>query len=216
MSYSLNEITAICKRAGRGAGLSWGLAEEAGFAARWLAERSLPGPEILAHHLSEIDGVAYDQLCPEDISDIWQAKGTALSPLITGAAISDLAAELARGREITLGRISYPLLLLPFIAAASGSGGVPLILTWPGLTAGFDPQLRLDKPDRTPLECSTAPSVQIKLGQGFSGDRILPRNRADISPEALRILAPLGHRTYAPDTTESRLSGAGAGLSDND
>ena len=29
MSHSLNEIEAMAKRAGRGAGLSWGLAEEA-------------------------------------------------------------------------------------------------------------------------------------------------------------------------------------------
>ena len=43
MTFSLNEIEAIGKRAARGAGLPWGLAEEAGKAARWLTARGLPG-----------------------------------------------------------------------------------------------------------------------------------------------------------------------------
>ncbi len=216
MSYSLNEITAICKRAARGVGLSWGHAEEAGFAARWLAAHGLPGPEALAQHLGKIDGVNYDQIRPRNTSGIWQAKGPALCPLITGAAISDLATELATGREIELGRVSYPLLLLPFIAAASASDGTKLTLSWPGLTAGFDPELRLDLPDHAALNCTEASTVHIKAGQSPSGDAIPLQNHAEICPNALRILAHLGHRTYAPDTAESRLSGAGAGLSDND
>jgi hypothetical protein len=35
MMRSLNEIEAMAKRAVRGAGLAWGLAEEAGKALRW-------------------------------------------------------------------------------------------------------------------------------------------------------------------------------------
>ena len=216
MSYSLNEITALCKRAARGAGLSWGLAAEAGFAARWLAERGLPGPEVLAQHLGKIDGVDYDQIRPLDISNLWQAKGAVLCPLITGAAISDLATELVMGREIELDRISYPLLLMPFIAVASALKGTKITLLWPGLTAGFAPELRLDLPDRAILSCAETTTMYIKMGQNLSGDAIPLQNRAEISPDALRILAHLGHRTYAPDTTQSRLSGAGAGLSDND
>jgi len=216
MSYSLNEISTTCKRAARGAGLSWGLAEEAGFAARWLAAHGLPGPEALAQHLGKIDGVDYDQIRPRDTSDIWQAKGAALCPLITGAVISDLATELATGREIELGRVSYPLLLLPCIASASALKGAKLTLSWPGLTAGFDPELRLDLPDHAALNCTEATTVHIKAGQNPSGDAIPLQNRAETSPDTLRILAHFGHRTYAPDTAESRLSGAGAGLSDND
>ena len=36
MHASLNEIESLCKKAARGAGMSWGLAEEAGKAAKWL------------------------------------------------------------------------------------------------------------------------------------------------------------------------------------
>ena len=53
MIYSLSEIDATCKKAARGSGLSWGYAEEAGKAARWLAAHQLPSTELLAAYLSE-------------------------------------------------------------------------------------------------------------------------------------------------------------------
>jgi hypothetical protein len=215
MSFSLNEITATCKRAARGAGLSWGLAEEAGYAANWLTSHSLPGPEILAAHLSQIDGAGYDQICPQDTSGIWQAKGGALCPLITGAAICDLADEIATGRIIKLGRVSYPLLLLPFVAAASVRANAQISLSWAHLSADFDPALRLAAPDKA-LTQDRANNVQISAGGTLSGAPVHRKTRGDISPDAASILGFLGHRTYAPDTAQSRLSGAGAGLSGND
>ena len=33
---SCNEAASLCMKAARGAGMSWGMAEEAGFAAAWL------------------------------------------------------------------------------------------------------------------------------------------------------------------------------------
>ena len=47
-AVSLAEIDAMGRKAARGAGLPWGLAEEAGRAARHLAAWGLPGPEALA------------------------------------------------------------------------------------------------------------------------------------------------------------------------
>ena len=41
MALSQNEIESLCIKAARGAGYSWGLAEQAGFAAGWLAARGL-------------------------------------------------------------------------------------------------------------------------------------------------------------------------------
>ena len=51
MSYSLNEMEATAKRAARGAGYSWGLAEEASKATRWLCTQGLDGAAELAHVL---------------------------------------------------------------------------------------------------------------------------------------------------------------------
>lgn len=46
--WSLAEIDAQCRKAARGLGCPWGMAEEAGKAARQLAAHGLPGPEALA------------------------------------------------------------------------------------------------------------------------------------------------------------------------
>ena len=35
MSHSLGEVEALARKAARGGGYSWGMAEEAGFAVRW-------------------------------------------------------------------------------------------------------------------------------------------------------------------------------------
>jgi hypothetical protein len=69
MTFSLNEVEAMGKRAARGAGLDWGIAEEAGKAARWLTARGLPGPELLAELLTRNEGKSYEELAPASIDD---------------------------------------------------------------------------------------------------------------------------------------------------
>ncbi|MHC4974961.1 MAG: DUF3726 domain-containing protein [Planctomycetota bacterium] len=93
MTFSLNEVEAMGKRAARGAGLDWGIAEEAGKAARWLTAHGLPGPELLAQLLTRNEGKSYDELAPVSTDDVWQAESGCLCPLIAGAALSDRAAE---------------------------------------------------------------------------------------------------------------------------
>ena len=53
--YSLGEIEALCIKASRGAGLSWGLAEEAGLIARHLSEVNLPGSDSVYTNLKFIE-----------------------------------------------------------------------------------------------------------------------------------------------------------------
>ena len=53
--YSLGEIEAQCKKAAKGVGLSWGVAEEAGLIARHLSELNLPGPDAIYSNLKFIE-----------------------------------------------------------------------------------------------------------------------------------------------------------------
>jgi len=48
---SLSEIDALARKAARGAGYSWGIAEEVGKSARWLSAYGFKGPEVLSEHL---------------------------------------------------------------------------------------------------------------------------------------------------------------------
>jgi len=215
MNRSLNEIEALAKKATRGAGLSWGLAEEAGKATRWLCAMGLPGGECLAAILTQNDKVAYDTICPDGFSDVWAAKDGTLCPLTTGASLCDHASALAGGKVINLGTTAFPLLMFPYVAAASDMTGTTLCLSWKGTEITRSEGLSYITSSQSPDVASTE-AAQVKAVPAPDGDPIRRSWRGEMSPEAADILGRFAHRTYAPDTEESRLAGAGAGLTDND
>ncbi len=87
MTFSLNEVEVTSKKATRGAGYSWGLAEEAGKATRWLCAHELNGCGALVALLTKTDGMAIMQVTPDTHQTIWQAKGGFLCAVITTALI---------------------------------------------------------------------------------------------------------------------------------
>lgn len=56
MKVSLNQIEQTARKAARGAGLAWGLADEVGRAMRWLHTYGLNGAALLAAHLDGVGG----------------------------------------------------------------------------------------------------------------------------------------------------------------
>lgn len=216
MTFSLNEIEVTGKRAARGAGYSWGLAEEAGKAARWLTVHDLPGPEMLAELLTRNDGRPYEALAPEPAAGPWQSRSGPLCPLISGAALCDRAQEIARGQAIELGATAYPLLLVPFAAAAAKLGAMTILLIWPDVRVEVGADGFALEGDASAL---TARSVEcVRCCKGDGGMTMAPVNlpgRA-IAAETWSRLGAFAQRTFAPATEASRLAGAGAGLQDND
>ena len=53
---SIGELDSLVFKAYRGAGFSWGMAQEAGFAASWLARHGLPAASYFDILLRQIDG----------------------------------------------------------------------------------------------------------------------------------------------------------------
>ncbi|MCE8510186.1 DUF3726 domain-containing protein [Ruegeria pomeroyi] len=210
MSFSLNEIEATAKRATRGAGYPWGLAEEAAKATRWLAAHDIDACAELAALLTRVDGVPFADLSPDTGGMTWAAPGGTLCPLAAGAALSDRAAELSDA-GFRLEQVARPALLVPFAALIAQQIGRPVSLRWGGGCAVTDGKA-LDLSGATP---DLAPLVEVTLGGQI--DAATPmRSRAQPAPETWATLNRFAHRTYAPATEESRLKGAGAGLSDND
>lgn len=223
MSFSLNEVEAMVRKAARGAGYSWGMADEAGKAARWLCSVGLDGTAALAGVLGRADGAGLGGagragaglagLAPVGLRGDWHAAAGALCPLMAGTALAD-SAGLWEGGAVRMQEVAFPAVLLPFAAAAARRCGGTVSVEAPGLHAVTDgTAVSLDPaPDAMP---SRAAQVTVRLG-GQLG-RALPRQgRADPAEEDWRALGRLAQRTYAPDTRDSRLTGAGAGLSDND
>lgn len=79
-SFALNEVEATAKNAARGAGYSWGMAEEAAKATRWLCANGIDGCKALARVLAQADEIGPREMAPRDLSGDWAAEAGALCP----------------------------------------------------------------------------------------------------------------------------------------
>lgn len=209
-SLSLNEVDALAKKATRGTGYPWGLAEEAGKAIRWLCRNGLDGCAELLGLLEECDGADVSEWRPVIDGHVWTARSGRLCPLITGAALSDRAADLRAG-VFEIGPLLRPLLILPFAGHAAQFLQGPVSVRWSGGVAVTDGEgLGLDGAHPVGPE-----TVKVSI-EGRVDDPNPERTRATPDHDCQARLERFAHRTYAPATEASRLKGAGAGLSDND
>lgn len=216
-SLSRNEVAALCMKAARGAGMSWGLAEEAGYAAAWLVQHGVDGPGQLHAHLAQAEGRSWTDICPQVAPGIWQAPvGRALCPIALGATLcdyADLPEGLVAGARIRIGRVDHPALLIPFLAEISAHSGILFDLEWEGGSA----------PVRGDPETLKATVMAIGAGQPalvISGRPGTPAPATlapapKISAATIAALNALAMRTTVPASDASR-AGAGASLTDND
>jgi hypothetical protein len=210
MIVSLNEIETTILKAARGAGMAWGLAEEAAEAARWLATRGLSFEAPLASLLereawrSDID---FDgrSLRPRAAQD-W------LCPIRAGAFLSDFGDK----PPVRLERVLYPLLLAPFAARREGRAE----LSWDRATLRFDGgRLALPSQWRSLLDVARVDTAELRPAGASetSASFLAPREGGmTIDDAAWSKLQIFEARVYVPASLQSRLSGAGAALSDND
>lgn len=212
MNHSLNEIESMSKLAARGAGYSWGLAEEAAKAARWLSYNDLDGCRALANVLKQFDGSELSDRTPQVGIDTWTGKHERQCPIIAGALLSD-SANLLDGRDIRIIGLIQPNMLLFFASLAAKRRGGSVSLTWPGAFAITDGQ------GTVITDTDSISTNQDGVLVQFANEKVATnelQTRAEPEPEAWKALTIFAARTYAPATEQSRLTGAGAGLSDND
>jgi len=199
MSWSLGETAALALKAARGAGMSWGLAEETAASVVWLHSRGLPGISALCSYL----GQAAAPQSPEGGC-----------PIMTGCALFDGMMDVPEtsSQPLDLGHVHAPLLLLPFVARLEPGH---YWLQAPGLQGTVD----IANGDGWQSHCLRGSgSCTVSLGDRPQVDPALEmitrvNGRFTCCVDRLDAYA---HRTYAPATGQSRMSGAGAGLTDND
>lgn len=228
-SLAIGEVESLVLKAYRGAGFTWGMAQEAGKAAGWLTRRHLPALDAFASLLGQSDEFDHGALAPDvdvqALPEVWGGKAGLLCPVITGVLLSDLGAVLAaRESAITLESVASPLILLPFVAA------LPMSVTLKAVDADavFDVQ-RVARSnsgtsqsdvdatalmDRQTVVLDFARRQHTPARDNRASDNIPIRGTG--SADSLALLERLAHRTYVPASAESRESGAGAGLQDND
>jgi hypothetical protein len=208
---SLNEIEALARKAARGGGMSWGLAEEAGKAVRWLSDNGFPGPGLLADLMRQNEGKSYTELALQQGDDgISRARNGLLCPIIAGALICDQADDLKDGAQLRLGDVAVPLLLAPFACEAARSAGVSVALEWRGVTLSLGDGAPRVVGDEAALLISEIGSVALSRTVGQAIGAVRTGSGRDVTEETMQTLESYAQRTYAPATAASR-AGAGAG-----
>ncbi|KPN62482.1 Protein of unknown function [Aliiroseovarius crassostreae] len=209
MSYSLNEMEATTKRAARGAGYPWGLAEDAAKAARWLCTQGLDGSAEMARVLERGFAEHPAKHRPQSLVGVWRSEGD-LCPISAGALLSDCAQTL-KAAPIEMRHVVVPSVLLPFAASAAKRLGGSVRVTFDDVVA---------MTDGTHLELQgELPGLVQRVVVSQCTETVKPNRlltRSHLSAQSWDVLNSFAHKTYAPATEESRALGAGAGLSDND
>lgn len=194
---SLSEVEATVKKAARGCGYGWGLAGEAAFAARWLCAQQLDGCGLMAWLLKAVDEGMNPDTCP----------------LRAGTQLSDTAHRLLTP-PVQFPLITIPALLLPFAASTAQATGQTISIEWQNMLAVTD-GTALSLQSTGSAQYPEASEVIVSPG-GVLTASAPAATRARPDDNVWQTLLTYAHRTYAPMSEQSRLSGAGAGTSDND
>lgn len=195
LELSLSEISALSARAARGAGRSWGEAEEAGEAACWLARA---GHDWAGALLEVLDATADGVDCA----------------LRVGIALAD-AATLSGTSKTEQRKINSPCFLLPFAARMADQTGQRIRLVW------SDTQVVL-APGACPMRAGTlgiAGPARVTITPDLQDKSPCPdwprTHRGTALATQYARLTQFMMASTVP-TSASSLAGAGAGGNDND
>ena len=206
VELSRSEIDATCRKAARGAGHSWGLAEEAGRAVARLSATGTDGAAALLRVLRALDARTGDddpaRHAPRPDGDTWRAAGgseTWLCPIATGVALSDRAHRFAPGDVVTLDGVLEAVLIRPILDRAREALGCGVEL----VDAGAD----------RPADASVGRIVRVRFAAGGPVSTVggAPTDgRCRTTRATLRALEAFAHRTYVPASEGSRAGAGGA------
>ena len=215
IKHTLAEIEVYVRKAAQATGLTWGLAEEAGKAARWLAAFDLPGVEITLAHLQDLDDKKYRDFFPVNTNEVWQARGAHLCPVVCGAALADRANHLLAGKEFELGKVAYPILLVATVGQAARCHKTTFTTSWADVRVScYENGIRIEG-SHEDLLLPTVESVTCRQSNDENPQQLPSTMAYSIDADVWTAIDELAFKTYAPATAESR-AGAGAGLTDND
>ena len=201
---SLSEIDTTSKRASRAAGYSWGVAEEIGKNIRLLELFGLEGIKTLNQYYGVKNKEKFSNLnliIENNISDKYP-----YCPIILGINFLDQIRTLEKFKKITFNKISFPLLLLPFLSRSSEIIGKKINIKFHkiefllNLNVNISPNL-LDK------NCpEIASNVEINIIE----------NKDNFTEQEWKSLYKLSEETFVEETESLKQGAAGAGLTDND
>ncbi len=201
---SLSEIETTSKRASRAAGFSWGVAEEIGKNIRLLELFGLEGIKSLNKYY-----ISRNQEKFESISLITEnnnSKKYPYCPILLGVSILDQIKNLEKFKMIKFDKISFPLLILPFLSRSSEIIGKRIRIKFDQAEyqLNFNINILSNKPNQIFLKFAN--NVEI----------FFLENTDNFSEVEWKSLYKLSEETFVEESDSLKNSAAGAGLTDND
>ena len=201
---TLSEIDTTSKRAARGAGFSWGIAEEVGKNMRLLELFGLPGIKNLNQFLKDYKKKKFQKVTL--ISDTNNTNKYPFCPIILGTNFIDQVNLLDKKTNIQISNVAFPLLFLPFVSRASEMIGKRIFLKIEEkeFLLNLNQSIYSNYLKNEILEvCNTINISFIENSNSFNENE-------------WKELYKLSEDTFVEETESLKISGAGAGLTDND
>ncbi len=201
---SLSEIDTTSKRASRAAGYSWGVAEEIGKNIRLLELFGLEGIKTLNQYYSVKNKEKFsnlDLIIENNISDKHP-----YCPIILGINFLDQIRTLEKFEKITFNKISFPLLLLPFLSRSSEIIGKKINIKFDQIEFLLNLNVNISS-NLLDNNCpEIANNVEINIIE----------NKDNFTEQEWKSLYKLSEETFVEETESLKQGAAGAGLTDND
>ena len=201
---SFSEIETTSKRASKASGFSWGIAEEIGKSIKSLELFGLPGVINLNLYLKKIK-----KNHPEKIQKIKKEnknEDNELCPIYSGVAFLDRCIELEKLQSIKFYKVSYPLLMLPFISRASELLSKRVLIQYDNVSflLNFDKSIFSKNIDNQAQPLTNVLKIEFL------------ENKNSFSEQDWKELYKLSEETFVDESDTQKKTGAGAGLTDND
>jgi len=197
--HSLYEIETTVKRSAKSQGLSWGVSEEIGKAIRVLEQSGLQGLESFKN----IIDYGFDNLIK--LTDINQKGTSNLCPIHFGIFFQDQSHLKEMHQTFEFKSLQEPLICFPFLIKAAKKNLIYFHIHSDNLKISITPS------EMTSIDQNKIPN----LVNNFS-IHVTPQRQSQYSDKTWEDLYQLSLETFVEETEEKKLSGAGAGLSDND
>ena len=201
---SFSEIDTAVKRASKGIGFSWGISEEVGKNIRLLEMFGLKGIKTLNQYYSVKNKGKFSNsnlIIENNISDKYP-----YCPIILGINFLDQIRTFEKFEKITFNKISFPLLLLPFLSRSSEIIGKKINIKFDKIEFLLNLNVNISS-NLLDNNCpEIANNVEINIIE----------NKDNFTEQEWKSLYKLSEETFVEETESLKQGAAGAGLTDND
>ncbi len=201
---TLSEIDTTSKRATRGAGFSWGIAEEVGKNMRLLELYGLPGIKNLNKFLKDYKEKQFQKITL--ISETNYASKNPFCPITLGTNFIDQVNLLDKKINIQISNLAFPILFIPFVSRASEIVGKKIFLKVDDKEFLFNLNQSIYSNYLKNEILENCSNINISFLE----------NNNSFNEDEWKELYKLSEDTFVEETESLKIGAAGAGLTDND